>query len=169
MANKFTSFALRGHFLFCFSLCCCWFSCIKGCKSNAINLCQAPGELYAIVNEVKAIFRQELSENISYISSLLFNAKPMIYARCNQLCSLSGFHQNYEATIQSQIQTYTHTHRYTCAGPKPRHKIANSSITLKSSRDAGKQQCFDLKLSKPICYFSPCGVCVIASKYVTYT
>lgn len=65
MANKFTSFALRGHFLFCFSFCCCWFSCIKGCKSNAINLCQAPGELYAIVNEVKAIFRQELSENIA--------------------------------------------------------------------------------------------------------
>lgn len=59
MANKFTSFALRGHFLFCFSFCCWYFSCIKGFKSNAINLCQTPGELYAgfaIVNKVKAIF-----------------------------------------------------------------------------------------------------------------
>lgn len=59
MANKFTSFALRGHFLFCFSFCCWYFSCIKGFKINAINLCQTPGELYAgsaIVKKVKAIF-----------------------------------------------------------------------------------------------------------------
>lgn len=48
MANKFTSFALRGHF-FVSALVAgiSYFSWIKGFKSNAINLCQTPGELYA--------------------------------------------------------------------------------------------------------------------------